>query len=80
MINFFGLIQTNLRNQAIEEKKEPLIIKLEDLIFHKRLGAGQFGAVYMVKIKDNDTLFALKCVPKQIIVDQCLEIHLVVKQ
>ena len=79
MINFFGLIQTNLRNQATEVKKQPLIIKLEDLIFHKRLGAGQFGAVYMVKVKHNNQLYALKCVFKEIVMDQCLEKHLVVK-
>ena len=65
-----------MMNQASELKKLSKIIKLEDLIFQKRLGAGQFGAVYMVKVNGNDQLFALKCVPKQMIVEQGLEKHL----
>ena len=68
-----------MMSQASELKNQSIIIKLEDLIFHKRLGAGQFGAVYMVKVKQSYQLFALKCVSKQIVMDQCLEKHLVVK-
>ena len=62
--------------QTSELNKLANIIKLDDLIFQKRLGSGQFGTVYMVKIHGNDQLFALKCVSKQMIVEQCLEKHL----
>jgi cGMP-dependent protein kinase len=37
---------------------------LNELIYLKKLGQGQFGSVYLVKVKDNDQLFALKYVTR----------------
>ena len=53
-------------------------VKLEDLVFYKKLGFGQFGSVYLVRVKGNDQFFALKCVSKQQVVEQRLEKHLMV--
>lgn len=51
-------------------------IKIEDLIFIKKLGAGQFGSVYLVKHKDKKNFYALKTIAKFQILDQNLERHL----
>lgn len=51
-------------------------IKLEDLIFYKKLGFGQFGSVYLVRAKSNDEFMALKCVSKQQVVEAQLEKHI----
>jgi cGMP-dependent protein kinase len=40
-------------------------IKVEDLIFIKKLGQGQFGSVYLVQHKDEtEKAYALKSVSK----------------
>lgn len=59
-------------------KKTAADIKLEDLIFFKKLGFGQFGSVYLVKPKGStdNQFYALKCVSKQQVVEQSLEKHL----
>lgn len=51
---------------ALEEKPDYSHILLENLIFIKKLGFGQFGTVYLVKEKDSkkNELFALKSVSK----------------
>lgn len=52
---------------AIDEKPDYSHILLENLIFIKKLGFGQFGTVYLVKekgSKNKEELFALKCVSK----------------
>ncbi len=51
-------------------------IKLDHLIYIKKLGFGQFGVVYLVRNKDNGELYALKSVSKAQIIDQNLEKHL----
>jgi len=61
-------------NSDVKEKAQN--IKLEDLCFYKKLGFGQFGSVYLVKAKGNDTFFALKAVSKQQVIEQSLETHL----
>lgn len=65
-----------MMNQVSELKKLGDLVKLDELIFYKKLGYGQFGSVYMVKHKSCDTFFALKCVSKQQVVEQSLEKHL----
>ncbi|CAD8044669.1 unnamed protein product [Paramecium primaurelia] len=50
-------------------------IRVEDLVFIKKLGSGQFGWVYLVKHKDIDSCYALKSVSKASIVEQSLERH-----
>ena len=45
-------------------------IRVEDLVFIKKLGSGQFGWVYLVKHKDIDTsCYALKSVSKASIIE-----------
>lgn len=53
-------------------------LKLQDLLFIKKLGEGQFGHVYLVKTKTSDNLYALKAVSKEQIVKQNLEKHTLV--
>ncbi|KRX11142.1 Protein kinase-like domain [Pseudocohnilembus persalinus] len=65
---------------AIDEKPDYSHILLENLIFIKKLGFGQFGTVYLVKekgSKNKEELFALKCVSKAQVIEQNLEKHLV---
>lgn len=57
--------------KSIEQK-----IKLEDLVLIKKLGAGQFGSVYLVKHRDKKIFYALKTIAKFQILDQNLEKHL----
>ena len=35
------------------------------MIFIKKLGAGQFGNVYLIKNLDDNKLYALKCISKE---------------
>jgi len=60
----------------LKEKSLEAKIKLEDLIFIKKLGAGQFGSVYLVKPKDKKQFYGLKTIAKYQILDQSLEKHL----
>ena len=58
-------------------KEQGKNIQLEDLIFYKKLGAGMFGSVFLVKDKpESEQFYALKCVSKQQVVEQHLERHL----
>ena len=63
-------------NQVSELKKLATNIKLEELVFYKKLGFGQFGSVYLVRHRSHEQFFALKCVSKQQVVEQSLEKHL----
>lgn len=58
-----------------EIKKISVKLKLEELIYYGKLGAGQFGSVYLVREKNHEQFFALKCVSKQLIVEGNLEKH-----
>ena len=60
----------------IKEKTLESKVKLEDLLFMKKLGAGQFGSVYLVKHKDKKLFYGLKTIAKFQILDQNLEKHL----
>ncbi|KAL4499727.1 hypothetical protein ABPG72_017267 [Tetrahymena utriculariae] len=60
----------------LEDKKDYSHIKLDHLIFIKKLGFGQFGSVYLVRNKDTGALYALKSVSKAQIIEQNLEKHL----
>lgn len=53
----------------LEEKKDYSHIKLDHLIFIKKLGFGQFGSVYLVRNKDSGALYALKSVSKAQIIE-----------
>ena len=48
---------------------------LNDLIFIKKLGEGQFGNVFLVKEPRSGELYALKAISKHQIVEQSLERH-----
>ena len=51
-------------------------ILLEELVYYRKLGEGQFGSVYMVKHPSLDSFMALKCVSKQKIIETQLEKHI----
>jgi len=59
-----------------ELKKNAINLKLEDLIFYKKLGFGQFGSVYLVRCKGEEQFYALKAVSKQQVIEGSLETHL----
>lgn len=49
-------------------------IKLEQLIYQKKLGEGQFGQVYLVKeSKTSQNLYALKCIRKAEVISHRME-------
>ena len=41
---------------------------MDQLMVVKRLGEGQFGKVFLVKNKNDNSLYALKCIQKQQII------------
>lgn len=53
-------------------------MKLEDLVFIKEIGYGQFGEVYLLEDKEQNR-YAIKCIPKTKVEDLNLESHLQVK-
>ena len=61
-------------------KKQSDKIELKNLIFYKKLGAGHFGSVYLVKHSDFDDFMALKCVSKQKVVELDVETHIQVNK
>ncbi len=50
-------------------------LRLEDLVYIKKLGEGQFGQVFLVKGRGPNDLFALKAISKAQIVEEKLEKH-----
>ncbi|KAM3132197.1 hypothetical protein pb186bvf_015657 [Paramecium bursaria] len=62
--------------QQLGDRADASHIKVEDLIFIKKLGQGQFGWVYLVKHKEIDKAYALKSVSKGSIIEQNLEKHI----
>jgi len=67
-------------NIVSELKKHAKSVTLEELVFYKKLGYGQFGSVYLVKHHSSSEFFALKCVSKAQVVEQSLEKHLQVRK
>jgi cGMP-dependent protein kinase len=65
-----------MQNHNSEMKKNAANLRLEDLVFYKKLGFGQFGSVYLVKCKGDEQFFALKAVSKQQVIEGSLETHL----
>jgi len=56
-----------------EFKKSKDVYNLDDFEVKARLGAGAFGSVYLVKLKENpDLVFAMKVIDKQTIFSQNL--------
>ncbi|KAL4498348.1 hypothetical protein ABPG72_013154 [Tetrahymena utriculariae] len=52
-------------------------LKLEEMIYIKKLGFGQFGSVYLVKNKHDNQFYALKVIQKAQVIQQNLEKHLI---
>lgn len=50
-------------------------MKLEDFIFIKEIGYGQFGEVYLLEDREKNK-YAIKCIPKTKVEDLNLESHL----
>jgi serine/threonine protein kinase len=44
-------------------------VKLTDFIIRKMIGKGTFGKVYLVQHNKNEKIFAMKCIRKDIIID-----------
>ena len=66
-------------NMDSELKNKGAKLQLDELLYYKKLGFGQFGSVYLVSDKHHEQLYALKCVSKLQIVEQRLEKHLQVQ-
>jgi len=66
--------EKRMNNMVSEIKLAGKDVQLEDLVYYKKLGAGMFGSVFLVK--ENQHFYALKCISKQQIVEQTLEKHL----
>ncbi|CAD8213308.1 unnamed protein product [Paramecium octaurelia] len=62
--------------QQIGQREDASHIFVEDLVYIKKLGEGQFGSVYLVKHKEINKVFALKSVSKASIIEQNLEKHI----
>ncbi|CAK66144.1 unnamed protein product (macronuclear) [Paramecium tetraurelia] len=62
--------------QQIGQREDASHIIVEDLVYIKKLGEGQFGSVYLVKHKEINKVFALKSVSKASIIEQNLEKHI----
>jgi len=54
-----NLIFTRQKNQ----------VKLSDFLIRKMIGKGTFGKVFLVQYKDTTQIFAMKCIRKDIIID-----------
>lgn len=71
-----------LEEGELENKEKPNIdlkdISLDDLLFVKKLGEGQFGQVYLVKHPKHESPFALKCLPKKRVKEESLSLHVLV--
>ena len=63
----------------VNERKEIVKIRLDDLIFIKNFGEGLFGPIYLVKNEETNKLFVLKCISKAIATEKNLEKHIIVK-
>eukprot|EP01017_Pseudomicrothorax_dubius_P037730 TRINITY_DN5571_c0_g1_i4.p1 TRINITY_DN5571_c0_g1~~TRINITY_DN5571_c0_g1_i4.p1 ORF type:complete len:421 (+),score=111.23 TRINITY_DN5571_c0_g1_i4:402-1664(+) len=77
-VEFENKMQDKQAKTEQDVKNESATVKLETLIFIKKLGAGMFGNVYLVKSREVDKLYALKCVSKVQILNQNLQKYLVV--
>lgn len=62
----------------VNERKEMVKIRLEDLFFIKNFGEGLFGPIYLVKNDETNKLFVLKCISKAIVCEKNLEKHIIV--
>jgi len=87
ILNNFGsnLKELMLLNSKQKQKKQNEMqslstelksMKVKDFIMLKKLGAGQFGNVYMVMLPRSSVLYSLKCISKAQVVDQGLEIFI----
>ena len=77
---FIFYTKKRMVNMVSELRESAKNVKLEDLVYYKKLGSGMFGSVFLVKEKEgNDRFYALKCVSKQQVIEQHLERHLQVE-
>lgn len=57
--------QNQKQEMEISLEKTLRQINFNDFICLKHLGAGQFGNVYLVKLPNQDNIYALKCISKK---------------
>ena len=53
-----------MKKSPTKKKSEFVHLKLEDMIYIKKLGFGQFGNVYLVKSSIDNKFYGLKCIMK----------------
>jgi serine/threonine protein kinase len=44
-------------------------VKLQDFVIRKMVGKGTFGKVFLVQYKNSEKIYAMKCIRKDIIID-----------
>lgn len=54
-------------NLIFTRKKDQ--VKLNDFVIRKMIGKGTFGKVYLVSYQDTSLVYAMKCIRKDIIID-----------
>jgi serine/threonine protein kinase len=50
-------------------KEDKLTVKLQDFIIMKMVGKGTFGKVFLVQNMHTRKLYAMKCIRKDIVID-----------
>lgn len=52
-----------------QRKKEGYSVKLQDFVIMKMIGKGTFGKVYLVQNMHTRNIYAMKCIRKDIVID-----------
>ena len=58
-----------MESQSIFKKKRNVEAQLSDFEIKKRIGEGTFGKVFLVEHKQTQTLYAMKCIRKDLILE-----------
>lgn len=69
----------NMRNPSKSAAELIMTVDLNDFIFLKKIGEGQFGTVFVIKEKTTGKLYALKAISISQVNDDGLEKHIIVR-